>query len=52
MVPPKHEEVLGVLNLVAEEEADCFEGLFTAVNVVAEEDVVGCAGVGNILGWG
>ena len=41
MIPAKEEEVLGVLDLVGEEEADGLETLFPAVDVVAEEEVVG-----------
>ena len=44
MVPSQEEEVLGILDLIGEEKADGFEGLFAAVNVIAEEEVVG-------LGW-
>ena len=41
MVSSQQEEVLGVLDLVCEEEADCLEGLLAAVNVVTKEEVVG-----------
>jgi hypothetical protein len=41
MVATQQEEVLRVLNLVGEEEADGLEGLLATVNVVSEEEVVG-----------
>ena len=44
MVPPQHEEVVWVLHLVAEQEQNCLEGLLAAVDVVAEEQVVGVRG--------
>ena len=40
MVAAQDEEVLGVLDLVGEQQADRLEGLFAAVDVVAEEEVV------------
>ena len=41
VVPPQQEEVLGVLDLVGQQQADGLERLFAAVDVVAEEEVVG-----------
>ena len=41
MVAAEDEEVLGVLDLVREEEADGLKRLLAAVDVVAEEEVVG-----------
>ena len=41
MVAAEDEEVFGVLDLVGEEEADGLETLFPAVDVVAEEEIVG-----------
>lgn len=41
MVAPQDEEVLGVLDLVREEEADGLEGLLASIDVVAQEEVVG-----------
>jgi len=40
VVAPEDEEVLGVLNLVGEEEADHLEGLLAAVDVIPQEEVV------------
>ena len=40
MVPPQYEEVLRVLDLVREEEADGLERLLATVDVVAEEEVI------------
>ena len=42
VVPPQQEEVLGVLDLVAQEEKDGLEALLSSVHVVAQEEVVGC----------
>mmetsp|Transcript_9142 Transcript_9142/g.19171 ORF Transcript_9142/g.19171 Transcript_9142/m.19171 type:complete len:375 (+) Transcript_9142:761-1885(+) len=44
VVAPEDEEVLGVFDLVGQEEADGLEGLLAAVDVVAQEDVVGLGG--------
>ena len=41
MVAAEDEKVLGVFDLVGEEEADSFERLLASVDVVAEEEVVG-----------
>lgn len=41
VVASEDEEVLGVLDLVCEEQTDGLEGLLAAVYVVAEEEVVG-----------
>lgn len=41
MVAAEDEEVLGVLDLVREEQADGLEGLLPTVDIVAEEEVVG-----------
>jgi len=40
VVTTENEEVLGVLDLVGQEEADGLEGLLATVDVVAEEEVV------------
>ncbi len=47
MVPAQQEEVLRVLDLVGQQEADGLDGLPSAVHVVAEEEVVG---VGRVPG--
>jgi len=49
MVPTKKKEVLGVLNLIGEEEADSLEGLLTAVDIIAKEEVVGFWGKAAVL---
>ena len=41
VVPPQHEEVLRVLDLVRQQEADRLERLFATVHVIAQEEVVG-----------
>ena len=40
VVPPQHEEVLRVLDLVRKEEANGLEGLLPAVHVITQEEVV------------
>ena len=40
MVAPKQENILRILNLVAQEQSDRFNGLFAAVNVITKEQVV------------
>lgn len=44
MVPPQQEEVLRVLDLVAQQQQDRLEGLLPPVDVVPEEEVVGRGG--------
>ena len=41
MISSQQKEVLRVLDLVAEQQADRFDGLFSTVDVIAEEKVVG-----------
>lgn len=41
MISPKEEEVLGVLDLVAQQEQYCLETLLSSVDVVSQEEVVG-----------
>ena len=49
VVATKKKEVLGVLNLIGEEEADSLEGLLTAVDIIAKEEVVGFWGKAAVL---
>jgi hypothetical protein len=49
VVATQNEEVLGVLDLVGEEQADSLEGLFATVDIVAQEQVVGLGGEATIL---
>ena len=41
MITSEQKEVLRVLDLVAEKQADRFDGLFSPVNVVTKEQIVG-----------
>jgi hypothetical protein len=49
VVAAEEEEVLGVLDLVGEHEADGLDALLAAVDVVAEEEVVGLAREARVL---
>jgi hypothetical protein len=49
VVTAENEEVLGVLDLVCEEQADGLEGLLATVDVVAKEEVVGLGGETAVL---
>ena len=49
MVSPEKEKVLGVLDLVRQEQADRLQALLPAVNVVPEEEVVGLRGEATVL---
>jgi hypothetical protein len=40
VVTTQHEKVLGILDLVRQEEADSLEGLLATIDVVAEEQIV------------
>ena len=41
VISSEKEEVLRVLNLVAQKKADCFDRLLSTINIVTEEEVVG-----------
>ena len=49
MVPPEQEEVLGVLDLVGQQQADGLQGLLASVHVVSEEQIVGLGGEAAVL---
>ena len=49
VVASQEEEVLRVLNLVCQEEADGLEGLLAAVHVVTKEEIVGVGWEATIL---
>ena len=40
VISPEKEEVLRVLNLVAQKQADSFDGLLSTVDIVTEEEIV------------
>lgn len=44
VVSSKDEEIFRVLDLVRQKQADCLQGLFASIHVVAEEKVVGLGG--------
>ena len=41
MVPPQNEEILGILDLVRQEQTDRLEALLASIHIVAEEEVIG-----------
>ena len=49
MVATQDEEVLRVLDLVGQKQADCLEGLLAAIHVVAQEEIVRFRGEASIL---
>ena len=49
MVPSQEEEILWVFNLVSQEEADGFKALFTTVDIVSQEQVVGIRRESTVL---
>ena len=49
MVASEEEEVLWVLDLVGEEEADGLEGLLSSVHIVSEEKVIGFRWESSVL---
>lgn len=49
MIAAQQEEVLWILDLVGEQQADGFERLFAAVHVVAQEQVVGFGREATVL---
>ena len=49
MVAPEHEEVLGVLDLVGQHQADGLDRLFSPVDVVTQEQVVRVSWKASVL---
>lgn len=49
VIPSQQEEVLGVFDLVRQQQTDGFQRLFAAVHVVAQEQVVALRWVSSIL---
>ncbi len=49
MVAPEQEEVLGVFDLVRQQQADGLQGLLPSVHIVTQEQVVGLWGEAAIL---
>lgn len=49
MVAPEQEEVLGVFDLVRQQQADGLQRLLPSVHIVAQEQVVGLWGEAAIL---
>lgn len=49
MVPPQDEEVLGVLDLVGQQQADGLQTLLAAVYIVAQKQVVRRGGKTTVL---
>lgn len=49
MIASEEEEVLWVFDLVGEHEADGLDGLFAAVDVIAQKEVVGLSGEAGVL---
>jgi len=56
VVAPQQEEILGVFDFVTQQQQDALQALLAAVDVVAEEEVVGlslfCFGWGRVRGCG
>jgi len=49
VVASQKEEVLGVLDLVGQQQTDCFKGLFSSVHIISQEEVVGIWWEASIL---
>ena len=49
MVTPEEEEVLGILDLVAKEEHDGFDGLLAPVDIVTQKQVVFFGRIASII---
>lgn len=49
VIASQDEEVLGVLDFICQQKADGFKGLFTSVNVVSQEQVIGFGWEASIL---
>jgi hypothetical protein len=44
VVSSEEEEVLRVLDLISEEETDCFQALFASIDIITKEEIIG-------IGW-
>lgn len=49
VIATEDEEVLGVLDLVGEQQADGLQGLLASVDIITEEEVVGLGGESTVL---
>jgi hypothetical protein len=49
VVTPEEEEVLGVLDLVGEHQANGLNRLFSPVDIVTQEEIVGLSGEAGVL---
>lgn len=49
MVSSKHKEVLWVFNFISQHETDRFDGLFSTIDVITEEKVVGLSRIPSIF---
>jgi hypothetical protein len=49
MITTEHEEILWVLHFESKHESDGFQALFTTVNVVTKEKIIGLWGKATIL---
>ena len=49
MIPSQQEKVLRVLNFIREQQTDCFQRLFSTIDVIAQEKVVTFRGKAAVL---
>ena len=49
MIAAQQKEILRILDLVGEQQADSFETLLAAIDIVAEEEIVGLRGESAVL---
>ena len=49
MIASQDEEILGILDLICQEKADGFQGLFPSIYVVSQKEVVGLGGKSSVF---
>jgi hypothetical protein len=49
VIASKHEEVLGVFNLVCEHKTDGLDGLFASIYIISQEEIVGLSRKSSIF---
>ncbi len=49
VIPPQQKEVFRVLDLISQHERNAFDGLFSSINIIAEEEIVLIAGIATVF---
>ena len=49
MIPPQQKEVLRVLDLISQHERNAFDGLFSSIDIIPEEEIVLIPGIATVF---